>query len=618
MNCHCKHHFSANVDRQDPTNTKTIVKRFDADLRRRFKDVRRQIKIAIVDNDVFGLNLPNDRIIHNDAPPPNAFAFRRDPDKVDAFMEWLRRENDQKILEIITGTPIAAASQTAWSNVYIRASYDKGVRQSGADMRRQGAKVSSRFIDAAFNRPIHADAAGLIFTRTFRELDGITKTMEGQMARVLTQGIIEGDGARELARKLTNRVDKIGITRARVLARTEVVAAHAEAKLNLFEEAGAEGVMVMAEFSTAGDDQVCPECEALQGKQFTIEESHGVIPVHPNSYSDDTEIYIHGGWRFVKDIKVGDQCLSLNPETFDLGYKPVIRTFEHKEQEMVHFLSRNFDLLVTPDHDVFCLRREREWTNKRNWEFIKAKDVKNETRFYRSSKWVGDDRETIVINGQLYDTGDFCEFMGWWQSEGSFNRKSIVVNQCSEKNSSNYEDIVNLINRMPHDNMSAKKDRVRFRNDSLREYLIQFGKSYEKFIPEEIKYLSPIYLLRYLDAYCKGDGHEREGKTFKGHVFGNERIYTTSSKMMADGIGELLIKVGKRPSYSLRKTKGKNVKHSNGEYTTNHDIWVVSECNGQTSILDPKTGIKKSIVDYGRMTYCVELPEWHTLLVRRK
>ena len=71
------------------------------------------------------------------------------------------------------------------------------------------------------------------------------------------------------------------------------------------------------------------------------------------------------------------------------------------------------------------------------------------------------------------------------------------------------------------------------------------------------------------------------------------------------------------PSYSLRKTKGKNVKHSNGEYTTNHDIWVVSECNGQTSILDPKTGIKKSIVDYGRMTYCVELPEWHTLLVRR-
>ena len=39
---------------------------------------------------------------------------------------------------------------------------------------------------------------------------------------------------------------------------------------------------------------------------------------------------------------------------------------------MIHFYSKNFDLLVTPEHDMFAKRRGRYWTNKREWEFILA------------------------------------------------------------------------------------------------------------------------------------------------------------------------------------------------------------------------------------------------------
>ena len=77
-------------------------------------------------------------------------------------------------------------------------------------------------------------------------------------------------------------VDAIGVTRARTLARSEMTAAYAEAQLNTYEELGIEGVEVEAEFATAGDDVVCPECEELEGKIYSIEESRGVIPVHPN------------------------------------------------------------------------------------------------------------------------------------------------------------------------------------------------------------------------------------------------------------------------------------------------------------------------------------------------
>lgn len=61
-----------------------------------------------------------------------------------------------------------------------------------------------------------------------------------------------------------------------------MTSAYAEGALNSYEEMGIEGVEVEAEFATAGDDVVCPECEELEGKVYSIEEARGVIPVHPN------------------------------------------------------------------------------------------------------------------------------------------------------------------------------------------------------------------------------------------------------------------------------------------------------------------------------------------------
>jgi hypothetical protein len=44
----------------------------------------------------------------------------------------------------------------------------------------------------------------------------------------------------------------------------------------------AAGVKVKAEWSTAGDDRVCEECEALEGKEFSLQEIEDMIPYHPN------------------------------------------------------------------------------------------------------------------------------------------------------------------------------------------------------------------------------------------------------------------------------------------------------------------------------------------------
>lgn len=283
--------------RVDPTQTGAIRERFIREMRRRFLSLIAVIKEAIIEQDVLGINVaPSGKqklsaiqflqqfgrdVIGDQAPGQNAFAFQRSADRVAAFMEWLRAENAANILQVSVGTPVRQAAEFSWMNLYIDTSYRKGVRDAAAKMKKGGAKVSSKWVGNALNRPIHADRVGLIYTRVYRELKGITEAMEQKISRVLAQGIAEGLNPRSIAANLVEEVSKISKTRAEVLARTEVISAHAEASLNAYEEAGIEGVEVEAEWSTAGDDRVCPQCEDMEGTVMTLNEARNRIPAHP-------------------------------------------------------------------------------------------------------------------------------------------------------------------------------------------------------------------------------------------------------------------------------------------------------------------------------------------------
>lgn len=268
MNACCSFHAHAD-DRVDPTRTTALRKRFMGEASRRFRRLKGRINQVVVEEDGFGLKVQR------------RFAFERSDEKVEAFMEWLRGAQRDEILTVVQGVPQARAARQAWTATYIETAYQRGVAQAAGQMRKAGAAVDQRWIDSAFNRPIHADRVGLAYIRAYDQLEGITQAMDQQISRELAQGIAEGLNPEDIARRINNRVDAVGRTRARMLARTEVINAHAEASLNAYEEAGAQGVEAKAEFSTAAEG-VCPECEALEGRVYSIEESRGIIPVHPN------------------------------------------------------------------------------------------------------------------------------------------------------------------------------------------------------------------------------------------------------------------------------------------------------------------------------------------------
>lgn len=269
--CECGITHNA-ANRYDPTQTTTLRRQFEGEAGRRFRWLKGRIREAIVAEDGFGLKTNAGR-----------FDFPRSADKVSAFMDWLNKMQEQGILEVRQGEPLSKAAERSWATTYVRSAYAKGMAGSAAKLRSQGVEVADDWVREAFSRPFHADRVGLAYTRTFEELRGITREMDRQISRELAEGLAAGKNSRDIAAKLNDRVDKIGITRSRMMARTETIRAHAEASLNTYKEAGVEGVGVQAEWVTAQDGAVCAECEsAAASGPYTVDEAQGMIPLHPN------------------------------------------------------------------------------------------------------------------------------------------------------------------------------------------------------------------------------------------------------------------------------------------------------------------------------------------------
>jgi SPP1 gp7 family putative phage head morphogenesis protein len=286
--------------RYDPTHTTTLRNAFAKDMRRRFMEIMKIIKIAIVDKDCFGLQ---GKISFFQATPPGegAFAFTRSSRKIEEFMKWLEEQVEKGLVTIAEAIQVGEAVEAIWTNLYIWDSYKRGVMRARTEMIKAGMVVpsveASGGIDIIMGTPFHMDRVGVLFTRVYKDLKGITEQMDSQISRVLAQGMIDGDGARLIARKLMAVIDgdgaeRLGIydtlgrfipamRRAEMLARTEIIRAYHLATIQEYRNWGVLGIKVQGEWKTAGDDRVCDECASMEGKVFTLDEIEPMIPAHP-------------------------------------------------------------------------------------------------------------------------------------------------------------------------------------------------------------------------------------------------------------------------------------------------------------------------------------------------
>lgn len=347
-----------------------------------------------------------------------------------------------------------------------------------------------------------------------------------------------------------------------------------------------------------------------------------ITAVHPFCYDDKVEVLTNKGWKFFKDLDKTELFLSINPETGEGEYVPAVAWInQYYEGDMVYRKSKCFDLANTPNH-VHVGRKH----GQKHISLVNESDIKDNFSFLSHiPSWKGIDTPFIVIDNKKYDTNLFCEFLGYYLSEGSFTEwgdKNRTIPRrrvnISQKKSEAKEKIIKCC-RALFKNVIVTKERIEFNlnkeNDKDLIHIIRsFGHAHEKYVPDFIKELSPKYIKIFLDAFLLGDGTVHRGVLYDGYQCKPQRIYSTSSVKLKDDLGELLLKVGKCPSF---KNRGKSIYHckkQKKDYLTRYDQWNVAELNSKYRY---GKVMKKEIKPYKGFIYDVELEKNHTLVVRR-
>ena len=425
----------------DPTHTTTLRNLFVSASNRRFNEVITVIRKAIVTDDCFALNANLNTNLAS--PGKQAFAFPHSADKINAFNNWLDRQINAGILEIQEFEQIGTGINGAWTNRYISDSYKRGVMRARYELRKNGYAVPSieetGGIDISMTTPFHIDRLGLLYTRTYNELNGITKAMSSQISRILTQGIADGDGPVLLARKIVGTINGVGADvlglkdslgrfipgkrRAVIMARTEMIRAHHQAMIQEYKNWELEGVHLQAEFTTAGDGRVCEECAGLEGTKYTLEQAEGIIPVHPQCFIDpQIPIYTSKGFKPIGKIKVGDLVL-----THKKRFRKVIQLHRNdsekgKTKAVRVYVTKEKYITVTENHPLLI---QGKW--------VKAKDLKvgdeltilaNHTGKYEFTNWGIESLEKYIPKKKvtLYNFSV--------EEDESYIAKGIVVHNC--------------------------------------------------------------------------------------------------------------------------------------------------------------------------------------------
>jgi replicative DNA helicase Mcm len=350
-------------------------------------------------------------------------------------------------------------------------------------------------------------------------------------------------------------------------------------------------------------------------------------------YDDKTEILTENGWKLFKDLNKEEKVATLSKEGKLEFYKPEKHVVYDYEGNMVEFKSRQCDLLVTQKHRMYVSRKlVKKRKGYDEFRFIHADELKNKCfRIKRDAKWEGKDEAYFIVpsikkfgnqncKGFLtkpikFKMDDWLEFLGYYFSEGSLNYQNnvpynVFISQSKEANKEICEKISKCLNNL---NLKWKYDGKNFYfcNKQIATYLSNFGKgAREKFIPNFIKELVSRQIKIFIEAMLDGDGYR--GKT--------NITYVTSSKRLADGMQELLLRIelsGNIYRRSEEKLKEYEPSIKGRKLSVGGDIYEVSIVRNNTPFLNHhKKWYHVKDVYYKGNVYCVEVKD-NIIFVRR-
>lgn len=355
--------------------------------------------------------------------------------------------------------------------------------------------------------------------------------------------------------------------------------------------------------------------ETKDGYRIFIRSNMPVSEGDKLCYDDKTEVLTEAGWKLFKNVDLDDKMASLNPEDNTLHYihPESVRRYLHNDR-MYRIKSQQLDLKVTPNHNMYIKRRNRD-----KFEFKPAEEIFGKRISYKKdADWRG------VQNVKEEYLGRFCpeaffSFLGAFLSEGYTieHKKSctnaVAICQYKEGSMKKFTDMLDKYNVR----YSIHKDgnTVFMYGKPLLKYFKQFGKSYEKYIPEEVFRVPKKYARMVFEWMMWGDGYTQKGKPI---------TYYTSSRRLADDFQRLLLHIGYAGNVQKRKMEIGDCRYiGTQKVITQHHQYEVRVITTKLTPTVNHSHVKEQNIqieryeDYAGYVYCCTLPEYHTLYVRR-
>jgi len=325
-------------------------------------------------------------------------------------------------------------------------------------------------------------------------------------------------------------------------------------------------------------------------------------------YDPKTEVLTNEGWKFFSDLNKKEKVATLVDGK--MAFESPSEYFaEPYEGEMIGAKNNGVDILVTPNHR--CLSRGE---NKHGWEIKRADEIYGKwRRFNRSAKWSGS-----KVSNSKKRTKDWFELMGFWFADGCARVREHSNGSSGEVCLSQKKKIDYVEDLLKRNNLSFTKSDKGGKNYNYYIYpntkhpthtrngwvhhwklriateLVSYGDVRTKKIPRWILDASPFLIEKFLYGYWMGDGH------FANNNYDTSRALTVS-KDLADGIQEMIIKVGGS---------------ANIAYDVNRLCYMVTRLfkkKFNTPVIKPSSWYKQQ---YKGMIYCVKVKSG-IIMVRR-
>ena len=366
-----------------------------------------------------------------------------------------------------------------------------------------------------------------------------------------------------------------------------------------------------------------PECIEL------LKEADIVVTNPPFScYSSDTEVMTNNGWKLIKNVDINtDKIMSLNPKTNFIEMVKAVDFIESPVNgELMHFHSRNYDFCVTSNHKMLSYYKNGKGENKL-MPLTNAEDIKKTHLLPISGfKWEGKHQEyfilpqttqceqysrrEIIVPPKKIPMNDWLEFFGFWLADGcyrdhinSFGKRDYSIS--IKQNIENEDYVLDLIKRIGFKaeisgGSSGKNRNYNIYSKQLWEYLSQFGRSGEKYIPREFLDLDIDSLKALYKGYINRDG---------SLVSTGQTHFSTASEKLIENIQELILKIYGRISQTHKRVR----KHSyDDNYGTSYEIFIKLNKNSYNF---SKYGIAEKVA-YKDNVYCLTLERNHVMLTR--